>query len=228
MRADREQTFALPPRLDDWLPADHPVRFVADLLASLDLAGLGFSQPKSDQGGSVYDTHLLVSVWLFGWMERVRSSRRLEKACYRDLAFIWLTGNQTPEASTLRRFFAANRKAMRALFKQCVRLAADAGLIGFALHAVDGTKLAAASSFDSAYHRKALDKKLGQLDKLTDEQLAEMERQELNEEPSYPMPPEMSDPLARRARLRELLEAKKKLSTRRRPITFILRSPTRA
>lgn len=208
--ANREQVFALPPKLDDWLPLEHPVRFVRDLVASLDLVELGFREPRSNQGGPVYDAALLVSVWVFGWMERVRSSRQLEKACYRDIAFLWLTGNEHPDASTLRRFFREHREPLRALFRQTVKIAADADLIGFALHALDGTKLAASSSFDAALHRKSLEEKLRKLDALTDEQLAAMELREAQDEPSYAMPEAMRDPEARRERLRTLLEERKK------------------
>lgn len=217
MRADHEQVLALPPRLDEWIPPEHPVRFVRDFVASLDLASLGIRQPRSSQGGPAYDPALMVGVWLFGWMERIRSSRPLAKACLRDVAFILLTGNRQPNDSSLRRFFRENREAMRSLFQQTVRVSVKAGLVGFAVHAIDGTKMGSASSFDSALHRKALEDKLQRLDKITDEQLAEMERVEQLQEASYAMPAEMADPQTRRERLRALLEEEKKTTAAERP-----------
>src|ERR687891_2020096 len=143
--ADRSQVFLLPPSLDDWVPADHPVRFVADLVAALDLGSLGFRAPAAE-GRRPFAAELLLGVWLFGWMERVRSTRALEKACLRDVAFLWLTGNQHPDHVTLWRFFSENKARLKPLFTRVVRLAAEAGLVGFALHALDGTKLQAAGS----------------------------------------------------------------------------------
>src|SRR4051812_19247961 len=160
IRPDRRQMFLLPPSLDEWVPAGHPARFVADLVDSLDLAALGFRQSLGEEGRPHYAPELLLCVWLYGWMERVRSSRALEKACVRDVAFLWLTSNEHPDHNTLWRFFRDNKQALRKLFKQTVQVAAKAGLVGFALHALDGTKIQAASSTDSALHRSTLQKQL--------------------------------------------------------------------
>src|SRR5678815_3601638 len=155
IRADHRQRFLLPPDLDEWVSADHPARFVRDLVESFDLQALGFRMPDGgEEGRPHYAPEMLLAVWLYGWMEHIRSSRRLEKACRRDLPFVWLTGNHHPDHNTLSRFFRDNKRALRAVFKQTVRVAVKADLIGFALHALDGTKVKAASSIDTATHRK--------------------------------------------------------------------------
>jgi hypothetical protein len=74
IRASREQQFLLPPSMDDWLPTSHAVRFVADLVEELDLEGLGFHQSPGEEGRPHFAPDLLLGVWLFGWMERIRSS----------------------------------------------------------------------------------------------------------------------------------------------------------
>lgn len=202
--ADRSQVFLLPPSLDDWVAKDHPVRFVADLVASLDLPALGFRSPALE-GRRPYAAELLVGVWLFGWMERVRSSRGLEKACLRDTAFLWLTGNQHPDHTTLWRFFAEHKAALKPLFRRVVQVAAEAGLVGFALHALDGTKLQAAGSTETAWHKDALTKQLATLDAWVEAEMARVERTEAAAEPTYAMPASMADADARRAALRAAL-----------------------
>jgi transposase len=202
--ADRSQVFLLPPSLDDWVAKDHPVRFVADLVASLDLPSRGFRTPATE-GRRPYAAELLLGVWLFGWMERVRSSRALEKACLRDVAFLWLTGNQHPDHTTLWRFFDANKARLKPLFRRVVQLAAEAGLVGFALHALDGTKLQAASSTDTAWHTKALKERLAKLDAWVEAEMARVEQAHASAEPSYAMPASMADAQTRRAELRAAL-----------------------
>lgn len=202
--ADRSQVFLLPPSLDDWVAPDHPVRFVADLVAALDLPSLGFRSPALE-GRRPYAAELLLGVWLFGWMERVRSSRALEKACLRDVAFLWLTGNQHPDHVTLWRFFSEHKTALKPLFRRIVQLAAEAGLVGFALHALDGTKLQAAGSTETAWHKAQLTERLGTLDAWVEAEMARVERGEAAAEPGYAMPASLVDAEARRAELRAAL-----------------------
>ena len=121
---------------------------------------------------------MLLKVWLYGWMTRVRSCRGLEKACFESMAFIWLTGNNHPDHNTLWRFFRDNKKALRKLFKLVVQEALKNDLVGFALHALDGTKIVAASSMDTALHRKSLAEELKKLDTTIDEQMKQIEQTE--------------------------------------------------
>jgi len=206
IRADRRQMFLLPPNLDDWLPKEHPVRFIADLVDSLDLSELGFRQPSPGEDGRPhYAAELLLSVWLYGWMDRVRSSRALEKACLRDLAFVWLTGNQHPDHNTLWRFFRDNRNAFRILFKKTVQVAVKANLVGFALHALDGTKVQAASSTDTALHRRAMQEQLKQLDQVIDASVQCIDAAETQPEAAYTMPEALRDAKQRREQIRQSL-----------------------
>jgi len=198
IRADRRQLFLLPPNVDDWIAAEHPVRFVRDLVDSLDLESLGLHEVPGEDGRPHYGPEMLLGIWLYGYMERIRSSRALERACLRDLAFIWLTGNHHPDHNTLWRFFSAQKAALRKLFKQTVRVAAKAGLIGFALHALDGTKIGVASSMSTALHRKTLDEHLKRLDLQVDQHIAQTEAAQQHEVAGYALPQEMRDPKVRK------------------------------
>lgn len=195
----------LPPSVDDWLPESHPARFVADLVEELDLGGLGFRMSPGEEGRPHFAPELLLGVWLFGWMERIRSTRALEKACLRDVAFVWLTGNQHPDHNTLWRFFRDNKGALKTLFKHVVRAATQTGLIGFALHALDGTKLAARSSTETAAHRKKLEEELRKLDAWVEAGVAAVEAHEQSPEPEWKMPTSMQSADERKKRIREAL-----------------------
>lgn len=195
----------LPPSMDEWVPASHPARFVADLVEELDLEALGFKTSPGEEGRPHFASELLLGVWLFGWMERIRSTRALEKACLRDVAFVWLTGNQHPDHNTLWRFFRDNKAALKTLFKHVVRAAAQTGLVGFALHALDGTKLPARSSTETALHRKQLVEELKKLDAWVDAGLAAVEAHEQAPEPEWKMPSSMESSEERRKLIREAL-----------------------
>jgi transposase len=206
LRPNYAQRFLLPPALDEWVPADHPVRFVRDFVDALELPALGIHEPAAQEGRPPYAPDLLLKVWLFGYMERIRSTRALEKACLQVMPFLWLTGNLHPDHNTLWRFFDTHRTALPKLFKQLVRAAAEAELLGFAPHALDGTKMTAASSTDEALHRKGLEDKLRQLDAFVAAYMAEVStRAEQDKGGGYTMPAAMADESTRQAKIRALL-----------------------
>src|SRR5262245_5457183 len=108
LRPNYAQRLLLPPSLEEWVPPNHPVRFVRDFADAQDMSELGIKQPKDDvEGRPAYAPDLLLKVWLFGYMERIRSTRGLEKACLQVMPFLWLTGNLHPDHNTIWRFFDA-------------------------------------------------------------------------------------------------------------------------
>jgi transposase len=158
---DYGQQFLFPPALEDWVPADHPARFLREFVDQLDLAALGFARPTAVEGRPPYAPSLLLKIWLYGYFHRIRATRKLEAACREHLALLWLTGLIQPDHNSLWRFWRNNQKALRGLFKQSVEVAVRAGAVGLALQAVDGTKIEAAASGYSGcrvfgfYHGKA-------------------------------------------------------------------------
>src|SRR5687768_9071462 len=85
---DYGQQFLLPPALEDWVPKDHPARFLREFVDELDLRALGFAVPQSAEGRPPYAPSLLLKIWLFGYMTRVRSTRKLEAACRENLSLL--------------------------------------------------------------------------------------------------------------------------------------------
>lgn len=155
----RDQAWFLPPTLDQLLPVDHPARFVAAFVEGLDRvawAELGVDLDGEETGAPAYHPRGLLSVWLYGFMSGIRSSRKLEAACRDQIPFLWLTGWQHPDHNTLWRFYQAHRWAMRRLLKRTVATAVEIGLVDLALQAVDGTKVAANAAGDRTHGAEGL------------------------------------------------------------------------
>lgn len=160
---NREQSWLLPPTLDELLPQDHPARFVAEFVDGLDRTGwteLGIGIEGQALGAPAYHPRALLSVWLYGFMTGVRSSRKLEAACRDQIPYLWLTGWQHPDHNTLWRFYKEYRGAMRKLFKRTVRTAVVVGLVDLAVQAVDGTKIAGNAAKERTYDAAGLQRLL--------------------------------------------------------------------
>ena len=160
---DRECTWLFPPTLEEVLPVDHPARFVAAFVDGLERAAwleMGIAVDGDPLGAPAFDPRALLCVWVYGFMTRVRSCRRLEGACRDQIPYLWLTGWQHPDHNTLWRFYQANREQMRKLFKRTVRVAVKAGLVDLAVQAVDGTKVQGNAAKERTYDRAGLEKLL--------------------------------------------------------------------
>ena len=165
---DREQTWLLPPSLDDLLPLDHPARFVAEFVDALDREGwseLGVEIDGDPMGAPAYHPRALLCVWLYGFMTNVRSCRKLKTACRDQIPYLWLTGWQRPDHNTLWRFYKDHRQAMRSLFKRTVRTAMTMNLVDLAVQAVDGTKVGANASDSRTYDANGLRRMLERVER---------------------------------------------------------------
>ena len=205
IRADYSQTFVLPPSLEEWVGPDHPARFIRDFVESIDFEALGFRTPMGDTGRPPYSNQLLLSAWLFGYLQKIRSSRRLERACRDNISLLWLTGMNSPDHNTLWRFFSNNKKALRSVFRQLVGVACSSGLVGLVVHAVDGTKIRSRSSDKSAWHQEELKALLESVDASIDEAMSQIESSEVTESGEYRLPDALVDAERRRAEIKHAL-----------------------
>lgn len=207
IHADYGQQFLLPPSLEDWVPPDHPVRFIRDFVAQLDLVGLGFRVRQSPDGRPSYSSELLLSAWLYGYMEKIRSSRKLEHAGRTHLPLIWLLGMNYPDHNSLWRFWSAHRGAIRGVFRQSVLVAQKLGLVGMVVHALDGTKVAVQTSPKGALHRSSLETLLASVDQAIAALEAEVEAEGQSDAASMALPEELQQAVQRRAAIGEALAA---------------------
>jgi len=202
---DRTQVTFLPRRLDEYVGPEHPARFVAAFVKAV-LPRLRLVVPSGRRGEAAYGPELMLCIWVYGWMMNIRTLRKLEQACHDSFAFHYLTGGVRPDHNAIWRFFRDNKEALVGVFKQSIRVAADAQLIGLALHALDGTKMQAASSMDTAWHRKTLNEALKKLDQIIAEQIAQMEAQHQVEVQGFALPPELQDAQAQRTAIEAALQ----------------------
>jgi len=200
---DYGQQFLFPPALEDWVATDHPARFLREFVDQLDLAALGFAMPTAVEGRPPYAPSLLLKIWLYGYFQRIRSTRKLEAACRDQLPLLWLSGLITPDHNSLWRFWRDNKQALRGLFKQTVQLALHTGAVGLALQALDGTKIAAACSSPNGWSKEYMEKILTQLDAaLEDLELKIVAENDDQSAPGYRLPAG----LAQRQALREQIK----------------------
>ncbi|HWA27306.1 MAG TPA: IS1182 family transposase [Lacunisphaera sp.] len=176
LAADYDQIHLLPPCVEDWVGPEHPARFVREFVAALDLKALGLDTLKREEGGLSYEPALLLSVWLYGYLRRVRSTRAVERACREEMGFVWLSGNHRPDHNALWRFWDAHREGLRTLFRQSVKVAFQLDLLGLAVQALDGTKIMAACRGRGGCDEKDLAELLAQLDTELTEREAEIAR----------------------------------------------------
>lgn len=186
---NRQQTWLLPPTLDELIPDDHPARFVAMVVDSLAAAfwqKLGIVIEGEPLGAPAYHPRALLCVWLYGFMTGIRSSRKLEAACRDQITFLWLTGWQRPDHNTLWRFYKGHRDEMRHLFKLTVKTAVKMDLVDLAVQAIDGTKIAANAAKERTYDAKGLTKLLERTEKVIQE--LEKENEAGNDTPPAHLP----------------------------------------
>jgi len=190
--------------LEDWVPKGHPVRFLREFVDQLDLPALGFAMPISHEGRPSYAPGLLLKIWRFGYHGRVRSTRKLEAACRDQLPLLWLSGMIVPDHNSLWRFWRDNKKALRQLFKQSVRLALEAGLVGLVLQAVEGTKIQAAAAAQGGWTKAKMEKLLAALERELDQAEQQLEQEGQTPEAAvYRLPEKLED----RQRLRETIRS---------------------
>lgn len=172
---DREQLSLYASCLDDMIPEDNSVRLIDQFVNLLDLSQMGF-QTIAAQGRPPYHPADLLKLFIYGYMNTMRSSRRLEKECQRNIEVIWLLKNLKPDHNTIARFRKENPKAIRKVFRQSVAIARNFNLIGGTLIAGDSTKLRAQNSKKNNYNKKKIQRHLDYIDNKLEEHSQELAR----------------------------------------------------
>ena len=165
--ASRDQASLLPPRIEDYVGADNAVRAIDGYVSALDLAKLGFRH--ADRGAEAmgqppYDPADLLKLYLYGYINQVRSSRRLEREACRNLELIWLLKNLKPGYRTIANFRKENWAALKAVNRGFVLLARELGLVGGSVVAIDGSFFHGDASKASIFTRKRLAEQIARLE----------------------------------------------------------------
>src|SRR6266478_9624279 len=163
----RDQASFLPPRIEDYVGPENPVRAVEAYVASLDVIGLGFRDVGSEGGAGQppYNPADLLKLYLYGYLNQVRSSRRLEREAGRNVELIWLLRGLAPGYRTIGNFRKDNRNALKAANRDFVMLARDLDLLGGDLVAIDGAFFHGDASKASIVTRKRLAEQLAALER---------------------------------------------------------------
>jgi len=205
-----EQPFLFPPSLDDLIPQNAPVRMLREVVSRLDFGDI--ERWYSRVGNVRYDPRMLLTVHLLGFMEGVRSSRRLEQALLTDVRFMFVSGMSRPDYRTIARFRRDNAEELKGLFVQTVEMCQEAGLVLLEHVSVDGTKIEADVALRETYSRERLAKARAALKARIERLLEEaeamdaLEDAELGDRRLDELPEELKDAERRKKRLDEAEE----------------------
>ena len=210
---DLDQQYLLPPSMRDWVPADHLIWFVSDLVDALDLSAILAEYEKDDlRGRAGYHPVMLTKLLLYAYCVGRTSSRRLERATYEEVPFRVLAADQHPDHDTIAAFRRRHLPALGSLFLQVLRLCQEAGLVQLGHVALDGTKVKANASKHKAMSYARLAAAEEALTRTVERLLHDAERIDVEEDARYgedrrgdELPPEFAH---REGRLRKIREAK--------------------
>ena len=162
---DRNQVTLIPECLDDFIAEDNAVRVVDAFVAELDLAALGFKgTTPASTGRPSYDPAVLLKIYIYGYVNRVQSSRRLERECQRNVELMWLTGRLTPDFKTIADFRRDNGPGIRNVFRRFVSICRRLKLLSQGVVAVDGSKFKAVNNRDRNFTPHKLAKRMQQVE----------------------------------------------------------------
>src|SRR5438477_9279466 len=179
---DRSQTLLLPESLDDYIGPENPVRFIEAFVDGLDLAAAGFARvPPKETGRPGYAPADLLKLYVYGYLNRVRSSRRLEAETHRNIEVIWLLRHLKPDFKTIADFRRDNRNAFRQVFREFVLLCRQLDLFGRELLAVDGTRIKAVNNKDRNFTRASLTQFIKAADTKLEDYLQRLDKSDATE-----------------------------------------------
>jgi transposase len=181
---DRSQTTLFPECLDDWIDEDNPVRVIDAFVDSIDLGELGFDGVVPEATGRpAYHPSVLLKLYVYGYLNRVQSSRRLEREAGRNVEVMWLTGRLVPDHKTIADFRKDNGRAIRKVCTRFVGLCREMGLLSSASVAIDGSKFKAVNNRDRNFTRAKMARRRAQIEESVTRYLQQLDTAD-RQEPS--------------------------------------------
>ena len=182
--SSRSQVALLPPSIEDYVTEENPVRVVDVFVDELDLGAMGFAgNNPSDTGRPAYHPAVLLKLYLYGYLNRVQSSRRLEREAQRNLEVMWLTGQLMPDFKTIANFRKDNGKAVRNVCRQFVLLCRELDLFTQDIVAIDGSKFKAVNNRDQNFTTAKMQRRQQQIEESIERYLKQLDSAD-RQEPS--------------------------------------------
>jgi transposase len=180
----RNQSTLFSESLDDYVREDNPVRVIDVFVDELDLGELGFSRIEPcATGRPAYHPSVLLKLYVYGYMNRIHSSRRLERESQRNVEVMWLTGRLIPDFKTIADFRKDNGKAIQGVCREFVMLCRNLNLFAGSMVAIDGSKFKAVNARDKNFTRAKMKRRMDDIDKSIDEYLRQLDTADRHEEP---------------------------------------------
>ena len=171
---DRNQATLFPERLDDYVAEDGSVRVIDFFIDELDISGLGFKTEPKDTGRPAYQPSTMLKIYVYGYLNRVQSSRRLEREAQRNVELMWLSGHLAPDFKTIANFRKDNGEAIRLVCREFVMLCRKFKLFTDAFVAIDGSKFKAVNNRDRNFTKAKMRRRLQQIDESIERYLGQM------------------------------------------------------
>jgi transposase len=205
---NRHQSTLFPERVDDYVGEDSVVRVIDVFIDRLDISGLGFKAEAAETGRPGYHPRTMLKIYVYGYLNQVHSSRRLEREAQRNVELMWLTGRLAPDFKTIADFRKDNGEAIRLVCREFVILCRKLNLLGDTL-AIDGSKFKAVNNRDKNFTRAKMKRRLAEVEAGIDRYLNELDKADRS------APPEDTRPLKDKiAALEEEMDRLKKLEVR--------------
>jgi transposase/IS5 family transposase len=183
---DKKQLTLLPVSLDEYIPEDHICRVISAFTEQLDIVTLGYQYAEcKDTGCRPYDPRLMIQLYMYGYLHRIRSSRRLRDETRRNVEVMWLMEGLTPDDKTISNFRKDNTKALRETFREYVKVCRRLGLYGEEITAEDGVKVRANNSLKHNYNETVVKNELGRIEKKITEYMKALEEGDKEEGAGY-------------------------------------------
>ncbi len=170
----RTQATLLPEILDEYITEDNAVRVIDVFIDGIDLSGMGFKTAPKDTGRPAYHPATMLKLYVYGYLNRIQSTRRLEREAGRNVELMWLLGRLAPDFKTISDFRKDNTKAIRLVCRDFVMVCRKLDLFSDAFVAVDGSKFKAVNNRDRNFTRAKLKRRLEQIDESIDRYLAQI------------------------------------------------------
>jgi transposase len=171
---DRHQATLFPESLDEYIGEDSAVRVIDVFVDDLDISGLGFKSEPNDTGRPAYHPTTMLKIYVYGYLNRVQSSRRLEREAQRNVELMWLSGRLAPDFKTIANFRKDNGEAIRLVCREFVMLCRKLNLFADAFVAIDGSKFKAVNNRDRNFTKAKLKRRLQQIDESIERYLGQM------------------------------------------------------